>query len=116
MKLTTILTLLFTLFSLSLYSQGSIGVETRNLSMVKVNLDLKVKTASPKVYFSTWTSYQSRDAKLPRFSSYFISENMVNFKMTDKLTFSNGYQYFQDFTYKFKVHGWKAKLEWKIYE
>jgi len=107
--------LLFLTISLSAFGQGSISAETRNMSTAKVNLDLKLK-ASPKVYFSNWTSYQSRDIQLPRFSSYFLSETLINFKWTDKLTFSNGFQYFEDFTYDFKVLGWKAKIEYKLYK
>jgi len=110
-----LITLLFLTASLSVWGQGSISAETRNLSMAKVNLDLKLK-ASPKVYFSNCSSYQSRDAQLPRFSSYFLSETLINFKWTERLTFSNGFQYFEDFTYDFKVFGWKAKIEYKLYK
>lgn len=96
-------------------AQGTIGAETRNLSSVKINLDLK-KFASEKVYFSQYASYQSMDSQIPRFSSYVISQTMINLKLNKKITFSNGYQYFKDYTYDFKQSAWVMKLDFKLYE
>lgn len=114
-KLCIVVTLVSMLSVFSLSGQGSIGLETRNLSSIKINLDLK-ENVSSKVYFSNWSSFQSRDKRLPRFSSYIISQTMINVKVSDRVTVSNGFQYFKDYTYDFKVNAWIMKLDFKLYK
>jgi len=96
-------------------SQTSLAIEanTRALDANDFVLDFH-QNLSPRFRISSWNNYSTQGQTESFFTNMFLSLNYLNYHLTDNLHVSVGYRIEKNLTYDFLVHGYVAKIRWKI--